>query len=42
MGAAWLGAAWRKAAAKRFGTDYAGAGIEDVVAISLAWLASQV
>ena len=42
VGAAWLGVAWRKAAAERFGTDYAGAGIEDVVAISLAWLATQV
>ena len=42
VGAAWLGAVWRKAAAERFGTDYAGAGIEDVVAISLAWLATQV
>jgi len=42
MGAAWLGAAWRKVAAERFGTDYAGAGIEDVVAMSLAWLATRV
>lgn len=42
MGAAWLGAAWRKVAAERFGTDYAGAGIEDAVAISLAWLATRV
>jgi uncharacterized membrane protein len=42
VGAAWLGAAWRKVAAERFGTDYAGAGIEDVVAMSLAWLATRV
>jgi uncharacterized membrane protein len=42
VGAAWLGTAWRKVAAERFGTDYAGAGIEDVVAMSLAWLATRV
>jgi uncharacterized membrane protein len=42
VGAAWLGTAWRKVAAGRFGTDYAGAGIEDVVAMSLAWLATRV
>ena len=42
VGAAWLGSAWRKAAALRFGTDYAGAGIEDVVAMSLAWAATRV
>jgi hypothetical protein len=42
VGAAWFGSAWRKAAARRFGTDYAGAGIEDVVAMSLAWAATRV
>ena len=42
VGAAWLGSAWRKAAARRFGTDSAGAGIEDVVAMSLAWAATRV
>jgi uncharacterized membrane protein len=42
VGAAWLGTAWRKVAAERFGTDYAGAGVEDVVAMSLAWLATRV
>ena len=42
VGAAWLGSAWRKADARRFGADYAGAGIEDVVAMSLAWAATRV
>jgi uncharacterized membrane protein len=36
---AWLGARWRQAAARHFGRDYPGAAIEDVAAMSLAWVA---
>jgi uncharacterized membrane protein len=42
VAAAWLGATWRRLAARRFGTDYVGAGAEDVLATSLAWTATRV
>jgi len=42
VAAAWLGATWRRVAARRFGTDYAGAGAEDLLAVSLAWTATRV
>lgn len=42
VAAAWLGATWRRLAARRFGTDYVGAGAEDLVATSLAWTATRV
>ena len=35
-------AAWRGVAARRFGTDYAGAGAEDLLAVLLAWTATRV
>jgi len=40
--AAWLGATWRRLAARRFGTDYVGAGAEDLLATSLAWTATRI
>ncbi|MGA2825231.1 MAG: hypothetical protein ABSF03_03850 [Streptosporangiaceae bacterium] len=40
--AAWLGATWRRLAARRFGTDYVGAGAEDLFATSLAWTATRI
>ena len=42
VAAAWLGATWRRVAARRFGTDYAGAGAEDLLAVLLAWTATRV
>jgi hypothetical protein len=42
VAAAWLGAKWRRIAARRFGTDYVGAGAEDLLATSLAWTATRV
>jgi uncharacterized membrane protein len=39
VAAAWLGVRWREAAARHFGHDYAGAAIEDLAAMSLAWVA---
>ena len=42
VAAAWLGATWRRVAARRFGTDYVGAGAEDLLAVSLAWAATRV
>jgi uncharacterized membrane protein len=39
VAAAWLGAHWRQAATRHFGHDYPGAVIEDVAAMSLAWVA---
>ena len=42
VAAAWLGATWRRVAARRFGTDYVGAGAEDLLAVSLAWTATRV
>jgi uncharacterized membrane protein len=36
---AWLGVRWRQAAVRHFGHDYAGAAIEDLAAMSLAWVA---
>ncbi len=41
VAAAWLGATWRRVAARRFGTDYAGAGAEDLLAVLLAWTATR-
>ena len=40
VAAAWLGARWRAAAARRFGRDTPGAVIEDAVALALAWAAA--
>jgi len=42
VAAAWLGATWRRVAARRCGTDYVGAGAENVLAVSLAWTATRV
>jgi uncharacterized membrane protein len=42
LAAAWLGVTWRRVAARRFGTDYVGAGAEDLLAVSLAWTATRV
>ena len=42
VAAAWLGATWRTVAARRFGTDYAGAGAENILAVLLAWTATRV
>ena len=42
VAAAWLGATWRRVAARRFGTDYVGAGAEDLLAVLLAWTATRV
>jgi uncharacterized membrane protein len=40
VAAAWLGARWRQVAARHFGQDHAGAVIEDLAAMSLAWVAA--
>ena len=42
VAAAWLGATWRRVAARRFGTDYVRACAEDLLAVSLAWSATRV
>jgi hypothetical protein len=41
VAAARLGATWRRVAARRFGTDYVGAGT-DLLAMLLAWTATRV
>ena len=41
VAAAWLGATWRRVAARRLGTDYVGAGAEDLLAVLLAWTATR-
>lgn len=41
VGASWLGVRWRTWAAGRIGHDYVGAGLEDVLAASLAALSTR-
>jgi uncharacterized membrane protein len=41
LASSWLGVQWRQWAADRFGTDYAGAAIEDASTLGLAYVASR-